>query len=300
MSAKKGGLGKGVNALFRDKETNTTLHGAVTELPLASVVPNSQQARRIFDEQALQELSESIRTYGIVQPLVVRTVGEGRYEIIAGERRWRAAKAAGLTQVPVVVRTYEDRVAAEVSLIENIQRENLNVVEEATAYKVLLDMNDWTQEELAEKVGKSRSHVANLMRLLGLSPAVLKSVEAGVLTMGQARPLLALSEESVQKKAALHIATAGLNARQAEQFVKHLLEGSQGRSDVSPTDAHVEALRDRLKMHFGTNVAIHINKKNKGKIEISFASEAEFERLMSLLTETNTQETMQDGLSFTV
>lgn len=300
MSAKKCGLGKGVNALFRDKETNTTLHGTVTELPLASVVPNSQQARRIFDEQALQELSESIRTYGIVQPLVVRAIGEGRYEIIAGERRWRAAKAAGLTQVPVVVRTYEDRVAAEVSLIENIQRENLNVVEEATAYKVLIDMNDWTQEELAEKVGKSRSHVANLMRLLGLSPAVLKSVEAGVLTMGQARPLLALSEESVQKKAALHIATAGLNARQAEQFVKHLLEGSQGRSDVPPTDAHVEALRDRLKMHFGTNVAIHINKKNKGKIEISFASEAEFERLMSLLTETNTQEIMQDGLSFTV
>ena len=115
MSAKKGGLGKGVNALFRDKETNTTLHGAVTELPLASVVPNSQQARRIFDEQALQELSESIRTYGIVQPLVVRAIGEGRYEIIAGERRWRAAKAAGLTQVPVVVRTYEDRVAAEVA-----------------------------------------------------------------------------------------------------------------------------------------------------------------------------------------
>ncbi len=150
MSAKKGGLGKGVNALFRDKETNTTLHGAVTELPLASVVPNSQQARRIFDEQALQELSESIRTYGIVQPLVVRAVGEGRYEIIAGERRWRAAKAAGLTQVPVVVRTYEDRVAAEVSLIENIQRENLNVVEEATAYKVLIDMNGWTQEELAD------------------------------------------------------------------------------------------------------------------------------------------------------
>ena len=300
MSAKKGGLGKGVNALFRDKEPNTTLHGAVTELPLASVVPNSQQARRIFDEQALQELSESIRTYGIVQPLVVRAVGEGRYEIIAGERRWRAAKAAGLTQVPVVVRTYEDRVAAEVSLIENIQRENLNVVEEATAYKVLIDMNGWTQEELAEKVGKSRSHVANLMRLLGLSPAVLKAVEAGVLTMGQARPLLALSEESVQKKAALHIATAGLNARQAELFVKHLLEGSQGRSDVPPADAHVEALRDRLKMHFGTNVAIRINKKNKGKIEISFASEAEFERLMSLLTETNTQETMQDGLSFTV
>ena len=293
MSAKKGGLGKGVNALFRDKETNTTLHGAVTELPLASVVPNSQQARRIFDEQALQELSESI-------PLVVRAIGEGRYEIIAGERRWRAAKAAGLTQVPVVVRTYEDRVAAEVSLIENIQRENLNVVEEATAYKVLIDMNGWTQEELAEKVGKSRSHVANLMRILGLSPAVLKAVEAGVLTMGQARPLLALSEESVQKKAALHIATAGLNARQAEQFVKHLLEGSQGRSDAPPADAHIEALRDRLKMHFGTNVAIRINKKNKGKIEISFASEAEFERLMSLLTETNTQETMQDGLSFTV
>ena len=287
MSAKKGGLGKGVNALFRDKETNTTLHGAVTELPLASVVPNSQQARRIFDEQALQELSESIRTYGIVQPLVVRAVSD-------------PAKAAGLTQVPVVVRTYEDRVAAEVSLIENIQRENLNVVEEATAYKVLIDMNGWTQEELAEKVGKSRSHVANLMRLLGLSPAVLKSVEAGVLTMGQARPLLALSEESVQKKAALHIATAGLNARQAEQFVKHLLEGSQGRSDAPPADAHIEALRDRLKMHFGTNVAIRINKKNKGKIEISFASEAEFERLMSLLTETNTQETMQDGLSFTV
>ena len=153
---------------------------------------------------------------------------------------------------------------------------------------------------MAEKVGKSRSHVANLMRLLGLSPAVLKSVEAGVLTMGQARPLLALSEESVQKKAALHIATAGLNARQAEQFVKHLLEGSQGRSDAPPADAHVEALRDRLKMHFGTNVAIRINKKNKGKIEISFASEAEFERLMSLLTETNTQDTMQDGLSFTV
>jgi len=300
VSAKKGGLGKGVNALFRDKETNTTLHGAVTELPLASVVPNSQQARRIFDEQALQELSESIRTYGIVQPLVVRAVGEGRYEIIAGERRWRGgARPRPRPGAPGGARA-EDRVAAEVSLIENIQRENLNVVEEATAYKVLIDMNGWTQEELAEKVGKSRSHVANLMRLLGLSPAVLKSVEAGVLTMGQARPLLALSEESVQKKAALHIATAGLNARQAEQFVKHLLEGSQGRSDAPPADAHIEALRDRLKMHFGTNVAIRINKKNKGKIEISFASEAEFERLMSLLTETNTQETMQDGLSFTV
>lgn len=284
MSAKKAGLGRGLGAFGFDNAKRVMASEGITILPLADIVASPRQARQVFDEDALQALADSIRQYGVVQPVVVRPFENGRYELIAGERRWRASKLAGLTEIPALVRSYETGVAAEVSLIENIQRENLNAIEEGAAYKLLADMSDLTQEQLAFKVGKSRSHVANMMRLLALAPPVRRLIENNSLSMGQARPLLQLKTAELQVQAAEKIIAQGLSARQAELLVKQLTERPKKKEPVV-RDAHLEALQDRLKICLGTNVSIRVKNKNKGKIEIVFSSADEFERLISLLTE---------------
>ena len=284
MSAKKAGLGRGLGAFGFDNAKRVMASEGITILPLADIVASPRQARQVFDEDALQALADSIRQYGVVQPVVVRPFENGRYELIAGERRWRASKLAGLTKIPALVRSYETGVAAEVSLIENIQRENLNAIEEGAAYKLLADMSDLTQEQLAFKVGKSRSHVANMMRLLALAPPVRMLIENNSLSMGQARPLLQLKTAELQVQAAEKIIAQGLSARQAELLVKQLTERPKEKNTVV-RDAHLEALQDRLKICLGTNVSIRVKNKNKGKIEIAFSSADEFERLISLLTE---------------
>lgn len=299
MSAKKAGLGRGLGSLGLDQKREISSIEGITLLAVTSITANPRQARQIFDEEALQALANSIRRYGVVQPIVVRPLADKTYELIAGERRWRASQRAGLKEIPALIRTYEDTKATEISLIENIQRENLNVIEEAAAYKLLIDMNNWKQDELAAKVGKSRSHVANIMRLLSLAPPVRKLIENGALTMGQARPLLQLKSPEVQEKVAQRIVATDLSARQAETLVKHLLKGKK-KTVTKGVDTYIEDLQDRLKMRLGTNVAIRVQKGNTGKIEISFSSEAEFERLLALLTEENEKNRPDETMKFTV
>lgn len=299
MSAKKAGLGRGLGSLGLDQKKEISSIEGITLLAVTSITANPRQARQIFDEEALQALADSIRRYGVVQPIVVRPLADKTYELIAGERRWRASQRAGLKEIPALIRTCEDTKATEISLIENIQRENLNVIEEAAAYKLLIDMNNWKQDELAAKVGKSRSHVANIMRLLSLAPPVRKLIENGALTMGQARPLLQLKSPEVQEKVAQRIVATDLSARQAETLVKHLLKGKK-KTVTKGVDTYIEDLQDRLKMRLGTNVAIRVQKGNTGKIEISFSSEAEFERLLALLTEENEKNRPDETMKFTV
>lgn len=299
MSAKKAGLGRGLGSLGLDQKREISSIEGITLLAVTSITANPRQARQIFDEEALQALADSIRRYGVVQPIVVRPLADKTYELIAGERRWRASQRAGLKEIPALIRTCEDTKATEISLIENIQRENLNVIEEAAAYKLLIDMNNWKQDELAAKVGKSRSHVANIMRLLSLAPPVRKLIENGALTMGQARPLLQLKSPEVQEKVAQRIVATDLSARQAETLVKHLLKGKK-KTVTKGVDTYIEDLQDRLKMRLGTNVAIRVQKGNTGKIEISFSSEAEFERLLALLTEENEKNRPDETMKFTV
>ncbi len=299
MSAKKAGLGRGLGSLGLDQKKEISSIEGITLLAVTSITANPRQARQIFDEEALQALADSIRRYGVVQPIVVRPLADKTYELIAGERRWRASQRAGLKEIPALIRTCEDTKATEISLIENIQRENLNVIEEAAAYKLLIDMNNWKQDELAAKVGKSRSHVANIMRLLSLAPPVRKLIENGALTMGQARPLLQLKLPEVQEKVAQRIVASDLSARQAETLVRHLLKGKK-KPVTKGVDTYIEDLQDRLKMRLGTNVAIRVQKGNTGKIEISFSSEAEFERLLVLLTEENEKNRPDETMKFTV
>ena len=270
------------------------------ELDITAIVPNPHQARREFDKAALEELASSIRQYGLIQPLVVQKKPDGTYELVAGERRLRAARMAGLKTIPALVREYTPDAAAEVSLIENLQRENLNVMEEAMAYDMLIHNFGLTQEEAAQKVGKSRPHVANMLRLLKLPDEIHQFLRDGTLSMGQARPLLQLPDKDRQLAAAGQIIRQGLSARQCEALVARMLQGGTDKEQKEP-DAYLEAMQDRIKMHLGTNVSIRFNRKRqKGKIEISVASEAEFERLLALLTEEKTGDGTETPSSFTV
>ena len=251
-------------------------------LPAAEIRPNPMQPRRTFEETGLRELAESIRRHGILQPLTVRRTAAG-WELVAGERRLRAAKRCGLKTVPAIIRSYTPDEAAEIALIENLQRQDLDAIEEGMAYERLMKDFGLTQEQAAQKVGKSRSHVANMVRLLQLPADIKEWIAAGRLSMGQARPLLQLPSAKLQREAALYIMKHELSARKAEALVRHLMTQAKPRPEP---DAHVAWLQDKLKMALGTDVAIQLGKgRKKGKIEISFSSEAEFERLLSILTE---------------
>lgn len=304
MSAKRTGLGtnkglgKRLQALGLTEQhvddVKAKPQGAV-EIPVAAIVPNPHQPRQHFDPEALEALANSIKEYGIVQPLVVQQRGKGKYELVAGERRLRAAQLCHLSKVPAIIKAYEPQVATEIALIENLQRADLNAIEEGQAYASLIEEFDLTQEEAAKKVGKSRSHVANMMRLLQLPEAIQQAVWDGQLTMGQARPLLQLPAD-LQAAAAEKIISQGLSARQAEQLVKSLL-AQKPQQPKEALDAYLESVQDRMKMHLGTSVAIRLGRnKKKGKIEISFTSEAEFERLLALLTDEE-ERRRDDGIS---
>ncbi len=304
MSAKRTGLGtnkglgKRLQALGLTEQhvddVKAKPQGAV-EIPVAAIVPNPHQPRQHFDPEALEALANSIKEYGIVQPLVVQQRGKGKYELVAGERRLRAAQLCHLSKVPAIIKAYEPQVATEIALIENLQRADLNAIEEGQAYASLIEEFGLTQEEAAKKVGKSRSHVANMMRLLQLPEAIQQAVWDGQLTMGQARPLLQLPAD-LQAAAAEKIISQGLSARQAEQLVKSLL-AQKPQQPKEALDAYLESVQDRMKMHLGTSVAIRLGRnKKKGKIEISFTSEAEFERLLALLTDEE-ERRRDDGIS---
>lgn len=281
MSAKQRGLGRGLGALIGDFQEEPE-SGAVTKLPLQKVEPNPDQPRRTFDEEELQALADSIAAHGILQPLAVRASGGGFYQIIAGERRWRAARMAGLTQVPAIIIEADDRKAMELAMIENLQREDLNPIEEAEGYQLLMSQYNMTQEETAQRVGKSRSAVANALRLLNLCPPVRAMVEDGRLTNGHARALLPLSP-ALQETAAASILKNDLSVRQTELLVKKLT--AEKREKPSPTGVTVdyaqEAARD-LGSSLGRGCRIVTGRK-KGRIELEYYSVDDLNDLLEAL-----------------
>lgn len=276
MPKKERGLGRGLDALL-----SGTLEGdyeTVRELPAEKIHPRKDQPRKKFDEDTMQELASSIREHGILQPVLVRPVENG-YEIIAGERRWRAAQLAGLTHVPVVVRDIDDRQAAEISLIENIQRDDLTVVEEAKAYRMLAEQFGYTQETIAEKIGKSRAYVANTLRILNLPEEILQMLEKGELSAGHVRPLLALPTAEEQLAAAKEIVANKMTVRQVENKVKT----KRIKFDI-PADKPVELveIQEKLQQHFATR-AIVTKQGKGGKIEIAFYSDEDLERILEIM-----------------
>ena len=266
-SKKPSGLGRGLGALLGDDVLKTETTGRLS-LPISQVESCAAQPRKYFDEAALAELAASIQEHGIIQPLTVRKLSSGYYQIIAGERRWRAARLAGLSEVPVIVIEAADRKAAELAMIENLQREDLNPMEEAAGFQSLIETNPMTQEEAAARVGKSRSAVANALRLLGLTPAVRKLVEEGKLSAGHARALVPLSP-SLQESAANAIVTGGLSVRQTEALVKRLsAEKKPEKKAPEGVDYTAEAQKE-LASKMGRGVKIVTGRK-KGRIELEY------------------------------
>ena len=293
--AKQGGLGKGLGALLGNPKpvSESVAVEKAHKIAIDAIQPNRYQPRMEFDESALEELKDSVKEFGVLQPLLVRKVAENNYELIAGERRLRAAKLAGLTEVPVEVREYNNEEIAQIALIENIQRENLNAMEEAKAYERLMKEFKLTQETVAKKVGRSRSHIANFLRLLNLAGQVQAYVANGSLSMGQAKPLLALENKDLQLEAADYIQSKELSARQSEQLVKKLLEnpdllheqnGEQPVKEKPLQDVFIRDAVDKLTQMFGTQVRIQTGKK-KSKLEIEFYSNEDLERIMGTMME---------------
>ena len=299
MAAKKKGLGAkglGINALINtemedikaSKPQKKKTEEAVLELELDMIEPNRKQPRKYFDETALEELAVSLKTYGMIQPIVVKKSGD-YYEIIAGERRWRAAKIAGLKKVPVVIKKWEEGEAFEAALVENLQREDLNPMEEAESYQRLQEEFGLSQEKIAEKVGKSRSAVTNSLRLLQLDPRVRNFVVENKLTGGHARTLLSVTNGDEQFELAEMVIEEGLSVRAVEALVKsHLAKTEKPEKEeeeVSKEDAReYRAIEDDLKSFFSTKVKLKpLGKRNKGKIEIEYYSDEDLERLLALL-----------------
>ncbi|UFJ40438.1 ParB/RepB/Spo0J family partition protein [Brevibacillus humidisoli] len=275
-------LGKGLSALI---PPNILEEGdQVTEVAVAEIRPNPYQPRKEFDPEALQELAESIKEHGIIQPLIVRKSIKG-YELVAGERRLRAAKEAGLATVPVVIKTYSDQQLMEIALIENLQRENLNPIEEAEAYQKLIDHCSYTQDELAQKVGKSRPHVANMLRLLHLPERIRKLVSTSALSMGHARAILPVENHDLQWQLANDVIKQELSVRQLEEIVKELSVSREtkgkGKKPVKK-EPMIHQMEERLRSRFGTLVQIRTGAR-KGKIEIEFYSNDDLERILELL-----------------
>lgn len=256
----------------------------VRRVPVNQVKPCAFQPRKDFPAEALQELADSIKERGIVQPLIVR-MQNGQFELIAGERRWRAAQLAGLTEVPVIVREADDRAVLEMALIENLQRENLNAIEEALGFAQLINQFQLTQEAAAAKVGKSRTVVANALRLLKLPGDVQEFIRGGRLSVGHAKVILGLTDPLQQGAAAERIIKEGLNVRQTEGLVAKLTAKGPARKSASPiasADAHVANLENKIRERLGTKVALHYQ-NGKGKLEVSFFSEAELEGVLQIL-----------------
>jgi ParB family transcriptional regulator, chromosome partitioning protein len=278
MADKRPALGRGLSALIPDTPSLAMAPERPLEIDIDRLRPNAYQPRGGFDDTRLEELARSIRANGVIQPIVARPIADG-YEIIAGERRWRAAQRAGLLRVPVIVRDVPDEKVLEVALIENIQREDLNPVEEARAYKRLADDFNLTQDAIAEAVGKDRSSVANYTRLLRLPAEVLNDLAAGALSMGHARALLSLPDGAAQRRAARDVVTRGLSVRDTELLVRKLGEAAVPRArQPKPNDANTRAAEERLRFVLGTPVRI-VRKEKGGRIEVEFTSEEELNRI---------------------
>ena len=276
------GLGKGLAALLGDDVIDSQEEKSSLFLPISQVESCASQPRKQFDPESLADLADSIREHGIIQPLTVRKLQSGYYQIIAGERRWRAARMAGLTQVPAIVIEADDRKAMELAMIENLQREDLNPIEEAEGYQVLMSQYNMTQEETAQRVGKSRSAVANALRLLSLCEGVLDKVRSGELTAGHARAILQLKSEKKQVEAAQKIANLGLSVRQAELLCKNMSkEPAPQKKEVFAVD-YVAECEKSLSKHLGRGVKI-VNGKRKGRFELEFYGQEDLQNLLDAL-----------------
>ena len=292
MAVKRGGLGKGLDSLIPDTgkvAEKVKVVEKVVEKPIEmklkinQVEPNREQPRKVFDEESLQELAESVKQFGILQPLIVQK-RDDYYEIIAGERRWRAAKLAGLKEVPVVIRDMTEQEIVEISLIENIQRENLNPIEEAAAYKRLLTEFNLKQEEVAERVSKSRTAVTNSMRLLKLDERVQQMVIEGMLSTGHARALLAIEDNDLQFQMATKVYNEKLSVRDVEKLVKNFGKEKPAKKEENAQQKAVfQDLEEKMKAALGTKVSINRKNDQKGKIEIEYYSMDELERLMEIM-----------------
>ena len=281
MASNKG-LGRGLGALLGDFVEEPTEQSAYRLLPIYKVEPNPDQPRQDFDEEELQALSESISIHGVIQPLTVRELSSGYYQIIAGERRWRAARQAGLSEVPAVVIEADDKKAMELALIENLQRQDLNPVEEAMGYQSLMSDYGLTQEETASRVGKSRPAVANALRLLNLSPEVLEKVRSGELSAGHARAILSLKSEKQQIDAMKKILALALSVRQAETLCKNMLKEPKPEKEVTLAVNYVAECEKSLSKHLGRGVKI-VNGKRKGRFELEFYGQDDLQVLLDAL-----------------
>jgi ParB family chromosome partitioning protein len=281
MVEKRPALGRGLSALIPDAAAPAVNERSL-DVDSDLLRPNRFQPRTAMDEAKIDELAHSIRANGIIQPIVVRRV-EGGYEIVAGERRWRASQRAGLLKVPVVVRDIPDERLLAVALIENIQREDLNPIEEALAYRRLADEYQLTQEQIADAVGKDRSSIANYLRLLKLPQAVRAHVGSGELSMGHARALLGLPDEASQLRVSREVLARGLSVRETEALVKKATEPAPTKT-AADKDVHTRAAEERLRFALGTRVRIE-RKRKGGKIEIDFGSEEELQRIFEALTD---------------
>ena len=283
------GSGRGLDALIDTSDVKTGGSSNLNEIPIDQIEPNPDQPRREFDPEAMQELAGSIKALGIIAPITLRKVSEGRYQIIAGERRWRASQMAGLTSIPAYIRTVEDENVMEMALVENIQREDLNAIEIALAYQHLAETTGMTQAKISERVGKSRAAVTNYMRLLKLPAQVQMALKDKEIDMGHARALLSLDSPSQQIKLFKDVQKQGYSVRKVEEMVQQIKNAEEmpgARKDGTPKSqlpAEYNALRQRLADFFQAKVQMTCSPKGKGKISIAFENEEELERIMNVL-----------------
>ena len=290
--ARKGGLGKGLDALFID---NNTGDGGTVTLRVSEIEPNRDQPRRYFDESALAELADSIRQHGVLQPLVVRPLAGGGYQIIAGERRWRACRMAGVSEVPAVVREMTDVEAMEIALIENLQREDLNIMEEAAGYRTLMEEHGMAQDQVASRVGKSRPVVANALRLLNLPQEVAQMVREGRLSAGHARALLSIGDASLQKEIAARAAEGAVTVRDIERMGKsakaqqsedHLAGEQQALAQARTQDSFYREVELALTQELGRKATVHLS-RGKGMLQLEFYSKEDLQNLVRMLQGTD-------------
>lgn len=282
MARGKGGLGRGLDSLFEDAAPVFESGAKVDTLPLREIEPDPEQPRKTFDEQALGELAASIAEHGLLQPIAVRPRPRGGYSIVAGERRWRACRMAGLNDVPVVIKEVSDEQAMELALVENLQREDLDPVEEAMGYRQLMDKCGLTQEQAAEKLGKKRSSLANSLRLLNLPAPVLEQLRLGALSMGHAKPLLALGDPALQEQAASQIVAQDLNVRQAEALCKRLAKPAQEEKPQPKAPALPKEVELSLHEIIGNEVKVKY-KEGKGTLTVHFYSDKQLTDFANLL-----------------
>lgn len=286
MVAKKRGLGRGLAALIPDEPIadlidDSTETSQIKNIEISSIFPNEEQPRKEFDKKLLEELRDSIKEHGVIQPIIVRKKGEG-YEIVAGERRWRAAKAADLKEIPCIVKEIDDEEAVKLALIENLQRDDLNPIEEAFAFKKLIEDYKLTHEELAQSLGKSRSYISNSIRLLNLDEEIIEKIKEGEISSGHGRALLAIKDQDERLETARRIVRDKLNVRETERIVK--AKKKKGRGKEKGKDPYIIEVEEKLMRTLGTKVALNLTKKG-GTIQIEFYNDEDLERILDLIIE---------------